>query len=236
MLLPTHIPKSVANYVRSRLNTNVLEVMQNNQIKSLDAQEAKPSFLKRSHNRQDSPNNHEGEKKKKRQKDASQSSTQPQEKIKLLWFKLKKTLMLINPKTKQTFLFNITPIQDGLPRSRGLEKLKLHYKNDVELEYHVDQFKAAVVSEAQWNNDEGDVSKPRSFECHMSKSSKPHPSFYNNDFYYLVDLSTKEKYTTSLTKHYAARYHIQGIEDMASYIWSKYVHHYLIKALNGIHH
>nr|GEU55179.1 hypothetical protein [Tanacetum cinerariifolium] len=27
----------------------------------------------------------------------------------------------------------------------GLEKLKLHYKNDVELEYHVDQLKAAVI-------------------------------------------------------------------------------------------
>ncbi|GJU27764.1 hypothetical protein Tco_1166385, partial [Tanacetum coccineum] len=58
---------------------------------------------------------------------------------------------------------------------------------------------------------EGDVSKPRSFESHMSKSMKPHPSFYNNDFYYSVNLSTGEKYATSLTKHYiyAARYHIQ---------------------------
>nr|GEW11106.1 hypothetical protein [Tanacetum cinerariifolium] len=87
----------------------------------------------------------------------------------------------------------------------GPEKLKLHYKNSVKLEYNVDQLKVAVVSEAQWNNDKGDVSKPRSFECHMSKSSKPHPSFYNNDLYYLVYLSTKEKYTTSLTKHYAKR-------------------------------
>ncbi|GJU48080.1 hypothetical protein Tco_1217635 [Tanacetum coccineum] len=49
----------------------------------------------------------------------------------------------------------------------GLEKLKLHYKNDVELEYHVDPLKAAVLSKAQWNSDEGDVSKPRSFEHHM---------------------------------------------------------------------
>ncbi|GJY15188.1 hypothetical protein Tco_0385610 [Tanacetum coccineum] len=36
----------------------------------------------------------------------------------------------------------------------GLEKLKLHYKNDVELEYNVDQLKVVVVSEAQWNSDE----------------------------------------------------------------------------------
>nr|GEV82099.1 hypothetical protein [Tanacetum cinerariifolium] len=43
----------------------------------------------------------------------------------------------------------------------GLKKLKLHYKNDMELEYHVDQLKSAVVFESQWNSNEGDVSKPR---------------------------------------------------------------------------
>ncbi|GJX56354.1 hypothetical protein Tco_0286251 [Tanacetum coccineum] len=31
----------------------------------------------------------------------------------------------------------------------GLEKLKQQYKNDVELEYHVDQLKASVLTEAQ---------------------------------------------------------------------------------------
>ncbi|GKG33993.1 hypothetical protein Tco_0434152 [Tanacetum coccineum] len=35
---------------------------------ALDAQEAEPSFLKRSHDHQDSPNNHEGEKKKEKTK------------------------------------------------------------------------------------------------------------------------------------------------------------------------
>ncbi|GKE58097.1 hypothetical protein Tco_1497282 [Tanacetum coccineum] len=85
----------------------------------------------------------------------------------------------------------------------GLERLKQQYRNDVELKYHIDQLKAAVLSEAKWNNDEDDVSKPRTFERHMSKNTKPHPSFYNNDFYYLVSLSTEEKYTTSITKHYA---------------------------------
>ncbi|GJV59282.1 hypothetical protein Tco_1465382 [Tanacetum coccineum] len=82
---------------------------------------------------------------------------------------------------------------------------------------------------------EGDVSKPRSFERHMSKSTKPYPNFYNNDFYYLVNLSTGEKYTTSLTKHFTVRYHIQGIEDMVPERWSKKIHRYQIEALNGIH-
>ncbi|GKA15618.1 hypothetical protein Tco_0695365 [Tanacetum coccineum] len=87
----------------------------------------------------------------------------------------------------------------------GLERLKQQYQYDVKLEYHFDQLKAAVLSEAKLNSDEDDVSKPRSFELHMSKNSKPHPSFYNNNFYYLVCRCTEEKYTTSITKHYAAR-------------------------------
>ncbi|GJS77428.1 hypothetical protein Tco_0727309 [Tanacetum coccineum] len=117
-----------------------------------------------------------------------------------------------------------------------LERLKVQYNNDVELEYHVCQLKAAVLSEAQWNSDEGDVSKPRSFERHMSKSTKPHPCFYNNDYTYLVDLSTEEKYTTSITKHYAARYYKEGIEDRIPERWSKEVRRYHFEALNGIHH
>ncbi|GJR30633.1 hypothetical protein Tco_1106865 [Tanacetum coccineum] len=96
--------------------------------------------------------------------------------------------------------------QTNIIRSRriaGLEKLTAQYKE-----------------RSQWNNGEGDVSKPRSFESHMSKSTKPYPSFYNNDFYYLLNLSTEEKYATSLTKHYGAR-HIQGIKDMILDRWSK---------------
>ncbi|GJU68417.1 hypothetical protein Tco_1254676 [Tanacetum coccineum] len=100
-----------------------------------------------------------------------------------------------------------------------LERLKVKYNNDVELEYHVSRLKAAVLSEAQWNSVEGDISKPRSFKRHMSKSTKPHHCFYNNDYYYLVYLSTKEKYTTSITKHYAARYYKEGIEDAIPERW-----------------
>ncbi|GJU40801.1 hypothetical protein Tco_1193758 [Tanacetum coccineum] len=96
-------------------------------------------------------------------------------------------------------------------KGTGFEKLKQQYQNDVELEYHVDQLKAAVLSEAKWNSDEDDVSKPRLFERHMSKNIKRHPSFYNNNLYYLVILSTEEK-------------------------WCKETHRYHFEALNGIHH
>ncbi|GKD63895.1 hypothetical protein Tco_1306003, partial [Tanacetum coccineum] len=118
----------------------------------------------------------------------------------------------------------------------GLKHLKLHYNNDVELEYHVSQLKVALLSEAQWNSNEGDFSKPRSFERHMSKSTKPHPCFYKNDYTYLVDLSTEEKYTTSITKHYYVRYYKEGIEDKIPKRWRKQVRHYHFEALNGIHH
>ncbi|GKG54224.1 hypothetical protein Tco_0557747, partial [Tanacetum coccineum] len=57
----------------------------------------------------------------------------------------------------------------------------------------------------------------------MSKSTKPHPCFYNNNNTYLVDLSTEEKYTTSITKHYATRYYKEGIEDKIPERWSKEV-------------
>ncbi|GJZ99959.1 hypothetical protein Tco_0672510 [Tanacetum coccineum] len=85
----------------------------------------------------------------------------------------------------------------------GLEMLKRQYKNDVELEYHVEKLKATVLEEAQSNN---------------------------------VNLSTGEKYTTSLTKHFATRYHTEGIEDLIPDRWSKKIHLYQIDALNEIHH
>ncbi|GKC59012.1 hypothetical protein Tco_1086610 [Tanacetum coccineum] len=91
----------------------------------------------------------------------------------------------------------------------GLQMLKRQYKNDVELKYH-----------------------PRSFDKLMSKSTKPHNWFYNRDYYYLVNLSTEEKYSSSLTKHYVARYHIEGIEDMIQDKWIKKIHLYQIDALN----
>ncbi|GKB09581.1 hypothetical protein Tco_0837893 [Tanacetum coccineum] len=176
-LLPTHIPKTLANYVKLHLNTFVLE--NENHI-------------------------------------------------------LRPSTVVIAKKLKAIIQKEELTIADF--EGAELERLKQQYHNNVELEYHVDQLKAAVLSEAKWNSDENDVSKPRSFERHTSKNTKPHPSFYNNNFYYIVSLSTEEKYTTSLTKHYAARYNKQGIDDMISDRWCKETHSYIFEALNGIYH
>ncbi|GJS94751.1 hypothetical protein Tco_0801719 [Tanacetum coccineum] len=228
-LLPTHIPKAVANYVRPHHD-------------ALNAQDAELSFHKRSHDNQDSLNNREGENKKKRRKDVGEPSSissrqnksphpNPEwfpnksglAKRRTTWFDLLlksdidqnenhilgPSIVAIAKKLKAIIQKDELTIPD-LEGAR-LEKLKRQYQNDVKLEYHVSQFKAAVLTEAKWNSDEDDVSKPRTFERHMSKNTKPHPSFYNNDFYYLLCLSIEEKYTTSITKHYAARYYKQGI-------------------------
>ncbi|GKB38791.1 hypothetical protein Tco_0883733 [Tanacetum coccineum] len=200
-LLPTHILKAVESYVRPRLNTSVLE---------------------------DSPNNREGENKKRRKdvgEPSSRSSRRDKSPMKsgssnamrkTTWFDLllksdinqnenhihgpstvaiAKKLKAIIQKDELTIVYL---------EGKGLKRLKQQYKNDVELKYHVDQHKAAVLTKSKWNNDEDEV--------------------------------TEEKYTTSITKHYASKYYKKGIEDMISDRWSKETHRYIFEALNGIHH
>ncbi|GJV89657.1 retrovirus-related pol polyprotein from transposon TNT 1-94 [Tanacetum coccineum] len=142
---------------------------------ALDAQAIQSSFHKRSHDSQDPPNNREGENKKKRRKDVGELSSRSSRQ---------------NRSHKDEL--TITDFEGA-----RLEQLKVQYNNDVELEYHVSQLKAAVLSEAQWN---------------------------------------KEKYTTSITKHYAARYYKEGIKDRILERWSNEVRRYHLEALNGIHH
>ncbi|GKD57510.1 hypothetical protein Tco_1290897 [Tanacetum coccineum] len=141
---------------------------------ALDAQAAQLSFHKRSHDNQDPFNNLAGENKKKRRKDvgepSSRSSRRNRSPVVIIQddTPVVPSTVVIEKKFKELIQKDELTIGD-LKRAR-LERLKVHYKNNVELEYHASQLKAAVLSEAQWNSDEGDVSKPRSFERHMSKS------------------------------------------------------------------
>ncbi|GJX15791.1 hypothetical protein Tco_0216623 [Tanacetum coccineum] len=201
-LLPTHIPKAHANYVKPRLNTSVIE-------DALNALDEEPSFHKRAHDNQDPPNNREGEKQEETSKGcrrtffkiikAKQISHDIDENENHI---LGPSTIAIAKKIKAIIQKDELTIAD-LEGARQ-ERLKQQYQNDVELEYYVDQLKAAVLSEAKWNSDEDDV------------------------------LSTEEKYTTSITKHYAARYYKQGIEDMISDRWSKETHRYIFEALNDL--
>nr|GFA89969.1 hypothetical protein [Tanacetum cinerariifolium] len=223
---------------------------------ALDAQAVQSSFHKRSHDNHDPPNNREVKNKKKRQKDIGEPSSRSSRRNRSLVVIVQDDTPAMQPLDQAIILIQKHSEPEWCPKKSGLakrrttwfdlflksdiDKDKNHilgpstYNNDVELEYHVSQLKAAVLSEAQWKNDKGDVSKPRSFERHMSKSTKPHPCFYNNDYTYLVDLSTEEKYTTSITKHYDAIYYKEGIEDRIPERWSKEVRRYHFESLNGI--
>ncbi|GKF26233.1 hypothetical protein Tco_0082127, partial [Tanacetum coccineum] len=174
---------------------------------ALDAQAVQSSFHKRPHDNQDPPNNREGENKKKHQKDVDEPSSRSSRRNRSLMVIVQDDTPTMQPLKKKDEL------SIAYLKGAELEWLKVQYNNDVELEYHVSQLKAVVLSEAQWNSDGGYVSKPKSFERHMTKITKSHPYFYNNDYTYLVDLSTEEKYTTSITKHYAVRYYKEGIKD-----------------------
>ncbi|GKE34908.1 hypothetical protein Tco_1454230, partial [Tanacetum coccineum] len=164
---------------------------------ALNAQDAEPFFHKWSHDHQDPPTDHEGETRKKRQKDVGQSSSRSSKKDQTpIVYAQEDTTnehQILGPSTvaiakKLKELIQKDELTIAHLEGDGLEKLKNQYKNDVELECHVDQLKEVVLTEAH------------------------------------------------LTKHFAARYHIQGIKDMIHDKWSKEVHYYHIEALNGIHH
>ncbi|GJQ89014.1 hypothetical protein Tco_0000153 [Tanacetum coccineum] len=152
---------------------------------ALDAQAAQSSFHKRSHDNQDPPNNCGGENKNKHRKDVGEPSSRSSRRNRSLvvivqddtpvqkhsnpeWFPKKLGLakrpstIAIAKKFKELIKKDELTIADF--EGPRLERLKVQYNNNVELEYHVSQLKAIVLSEAQWNNNEGDVSKPKSFE------------------------------------------------------------------------
>ncbi|GJS53534.1 hypothetical protein Tco_0626896 [Tanacetum coccineum] len=106
----------------------------------------------------------------------------------------------------------------------GLEKLTQQYKNDVEHEYHVDQLKVVVLTKAQWNSGEGDVSKPRSFESHMRAQNLILAfSTITSITWSSVRRSDKKEYTFSYAD--LPRLNLNDIEDM-----------YMLKVQDKLHH
>ncbi|GJW31854.1 hypothetical protein Tco_0051886 [Tanacetum coccineum] len=242
--LPTHVPTAIAKFVMPHLTTP--SPTPTDDMSKIDLK------LKLPHDDQDPPNDHEGEKRKKKdvgepssrsskkdkapvdsvQEDIPTDQTQYQEEefIQKLpsagWFTKKSGSadvakarkpnwfdMLLKSDIDQNEdhilrLSNVVmamKLKELIKKDKltiadlegvGLEMLKKQYKNYIELEYHADQLKAALLTEAQWISGEGDVSKPRSFEQHM--------------------------------------YHIEGIEVMISDRWSKKIHLYQIDAWNGV--
>ncbi|GKB43004.1 hypothetical protein Tco_0887946, partial [Tanacetum coccineum] len=140
--------------------------------KALDAQDTKPSLRKRSHDDQDPPNDREGENRSKRRKDTRASSSISSKKDKApsgsaeaakrktTWFDmllisdidqnedhiLGLSTLAVAKKLKELIKKEELTITDL--EGVGLEMLKKQYKNYVELEYHVNQLKEAMLTKA----------------------------------------------------------------------------------------
>ncbi|GJU82058.1 retrovirus-related pol polyprotein from transposon TNT 1-94 [Tanacetum coccineum] len=103
--------------------------------------------------------------------------------------------------------------------------LKGTCKSYVELEYNMEECYKALNDQLDWNNPEGNkypfnLSKPLPLVESRNRQIVPTDYFFNNDLAYLQGGSTERIYTTSLTKTKAAKYDLQGIEDMAPILWS----------------
>ncbi|GJX21890.1 hypothetical protein Tco_0226335 [Tanacetum coccineum] len=98
-----------------------------------------------------------------------------------------------------------------------------------------------AYNKLDWNNPEGDrypfdLSKPLLLQGHPGHLPIAVGYFFNNDLEYLKSSNPERMYTTSITKTKAARYEIEGIEDMVPTLWSPTKVGYDKDALKGIKH
>ncbi|GKB56002.1 hypothetical protein Tco_0912188 [Tanacetum coccineum] len=222
-LLPTHIPKAVANYVRPRLNTFMLKIKLLNRIhlnksndnhtthqqlydtlyesiildeEALDAQDVEPSFHKRSHDNQDPPKNHKGENKKKKRKNVSEPSSRSSRRNKSPMDHAQVDTAAMQPLDQADEYVRNHPNLEWFPKKSGsanaksrmtwTRKAKQQYQNDVEVEYHVDQLKAALLTEAKWN-----IKRSDDKEYEFSYTNIPKLSLNDVEKMYLLQVQDK---------------------------------------------
>nr|GEW03290.1 hypothetical protein [Tanacetum cinerariifolium] len=128
-----------------------------------------PTLKKRLHDDQDLPNDHEGEKDKKRsQKRVGELFLKSSKKDKAPMDSSNDIPRTIdaakerkpNRKLKKLIKKDELTIDDL--EGAGLEMLKSRYKNYVKLEYHVNQIKSEMFNEAKLSDEDDDLTKPRS--------------------------------------------------------------------------
>ncbi|GKE70202.1 hypothetical protein Tco_1528274 [Tanacetum coccineum] len=95
----------------------------------------------------------------------------------------------------------------------------IDFSNSVELEYHFQECFNALIRRLDWNNPEGDrypfdLSKPLPMQGHPGHLTVVADYLFKNDLEYLKSSNPERTYTTSIIKTKAARYEIEGIEDM----------------------
>ncbi|GKA70860.1 hypothetical protein Tco_0776999 [Tanacetum coccineum] len=103
--------------------------------------------------------------------------------------------------------------------------LKGNYKNNIELEYNMEQCYLALMDQSDWANPEGDrcpydFTKPLSLQVPPGCTTIPIDFFFNKYLEYLKTGNKEIKYASSLTKPKAAMYELEGLEEMIPKLWS----------------
>ncbi|GJU12446.1 hypothetical protein Tco_1134842 [Tanacetum coccineum] len=97
--------------------------------------------------------------------------------------------------------------------------------NYIKLEYNMEQCYLALTYQLDWANPEGDryrydLSKPLPLQGHPGRTTIPMNFFFNKDLEYLMKGNIENMYASSLTKPKAARYELEGLEEMILNLWS----------------
>ncbi|GKC09414.1 hypothetical protein Tco_1001024 [Tanacetum coccineum] len=125
--------------------------------------------------------------------------------------------------------------------SKTFDDLMSTCRSYVKLEYNMEDCYKALNDQLDWNNREGDrypfdLRKPLPLVQSRNHQIVPIDYSFSNDLVYLQGGSTNTTYTTSLTKTKAAKYDMQGIEDMVPNLWSPIKVAYNKHALLGTSH
>ncbi|GKB64696.1 hypothetical protein Tco_0920882 [Tanacetum coccineum] len=97
-------------------------------------------------------------------------------------------------------------------------------KYHIELGVATSRVFQCITDKLDWNNPEGDhypfdLSKPIPLQGHPGYLTVAADYFFNNDMENLKSSDLEMTYTTSITKTKAARYEIEGFEDMVPTLW-----------------
>ncbi|GJU89201.1 hypothetical protein Tco_1301624 [Tanacetum coccineum] len=103
--------------------------------------------------------------------------------------------------------------------------LKGNFKNNIELEYNMEQCYLALTDQIDWANPEGgkcpyDLSKPLPLQGPPGHKTIYVDFFFKKDLEYLKTGNKEKKYAVSLIKPKAARYELKGLEEMIPKLWS----------------
>ncbi|GJW32047.1 hypothetical protein Tco_0052079 [Tanacetum coccineum] len=119
--------------------------------------------------------------------------------------------------------------------------LKGNFKNIIELEYNLEQCYLALTDQIDRANPKGgrcpyDLTKPLPFQGPPGHKTIPVDFLFNKDLEYLKTENKEKKYVVSLTKPKAARYELEGLEEMIPKLWSSSKVKYDLNTALKIHH